>query len=92
MKHPVFPGSNWKKAGCDLLKRIGVCYDTPATSSIDCGGVPANANSKLPTMIIYSGEYRPDLGVPPYATAMTNRADKLFHLILDAINHRDTKS
>jgi CheY-like chemotaxis protein len=34
------------------------------------------------------GQYRPDLGTPPFAFGITNRADELLNLLFDAIERR----
>jgi CheY-like chemotaxis protein len=36
-------------------------------------------------IIITVGQFRPDLGIPPYAFGITNRVDELFNLIFDAV-------
>lgn len=88
---PCFSDPKWSKAGCHLLKKIGKCYGPPEERPLDCNPLPVQNRAKLPKMIIYSGEYKPDLGIPAYAIGMTDRAGQLFELILNALEDRETK-
>lgn len=39
-------------------------------------------------VILYVGEYKSELGVPPYVFGITNRPDELLHLSLDALERK----
>jgi CheY-like chemotaxis protein len=39
-------------------------------------------------VVFYVGDYRPELGVPPYAFGITNRPDELLHLCFDILSRK----
>jgi CheY-like chemotaxis protein len=42
----------------------------------------------IPWTILYVGDYKPELGTPPYAFAITNRPHQLLHYVLDALERQ----
>jgi hypothetical protein len=97
-------------AGCDLLRKVGDCYQQkslemkPAGSMrefsntmdapqihVNCVWMQTQSKGTPPLMIVYSGRYNPVYGKPPYAFGMTNRADDLFDLVLDALARRHVR-
>lgn len=50
----------------------------------------AKLRESHPTLpvIFYVGEFKPELGVPPFAFGLTNRPNELLHLILDILERR----
>jgi hypothetical protein len=76
-------------AGCALLRKVGGCFKLGGTDN-ECVLMRARPGAKMPIMIVYAGNYRPELGTPPYAAGMTNRSDELFELVLNALEHRET--
>lgn len=85
---PCFPGAALPStAGCALLQKVGGCHNG-ASHDFDCSSLKFRKEAKAPAMIVYSGSYSPEKGIPPYATGMTNRAEHLFDLVIDALAKR----
>jgi hypothetical protein len=74
-------------AGCALLKKVGSCFELNSNDQ-ECTSLRARPNVKKPTMIVYSGDYHPELGTPAFAAGLTNRADHLINLVLDALDKK----
>ena len=76
-----------RSAGCALLRQVGDCFELKSTDE-GCALMREQPDRKNPLMIVYSGGYRPELGLPPYAFGMTNYAATLFDLVLNAVAMR----
>jgi hypothetical protein len=63
--------------------------NAPKIDVNNCVWMKTQSKGTLPPMIVYSGHYNPVYGKPPYAFGMTNRADNLFDLVLDALARRN---
>ncbi|MGZ8996436.1 MAG: hypothetical protein ACXW3P_08090, partial [Rhodospirillales bacterium] len=58
-----------------------------ATAGLTLLGKLRESHPILP-VIFYVGEFKPELGVPPFAFGLTNRPNELLHLILDILERR----
>ena len=74
-------------AGCALLRKVGSCFQHVEPDE-DCNLLRARPKAKAPQMIMYTSGYRPEMGTPAFAAGITNRADDLFNLVLDALEKR----
>jgi len=70
-------------AGYDLIFS-DIARPGQSGSGIDLARAVHERHPDIP-VILYVGDYRPDLGVPPYTFGVTNRPDELLHLTLDAL-------
>jgi hypothetical protein len=86
-----FKGSEIANAGCALLNKIGACFQSNLSDRY-CLDLRAHPNSHVPAMIVYASHLSPEWGTPSYAKGMTDRADELFELVLNALSTRVTRS
>jgi CheY-like chemotaxis protein len=57
------------------------------TTGVDLAREIAETGIGVP-VILYVGEYKQELGVPPYVFGITNRPDQLLHLTLDTLERK----
>lgn len=58
-----------------------------APNGLDLAQAMQASGSAVP-LVLYVGDHRPELGVPPHAFAITNRPDQLLHLAFDVLARR----
>ncbi|MDR3465597.1 MAG: hypothetical protein P4M07_06605 [Xanthobacteraceae bacterium] len=91
---PCFASPTPAEAGCELLRRVGTCFDTQSpertSPSRECKSIISAQGERPPTMLIYSAKVVSSRGTPAYASRATNRAAELFNFVLDALDREHT--
>jgi hypothetical protein len=69
------------------------CFSEPEPKGAGCAMAKKmhdRYGDDLPPIIFYSANYPQSVGTPPFSIGVTNRMDRLFGLVFDAIERRQT--
>jgi hypothetical protein len=69
------------------------CFSSPLPAGAGCvmaAKMHQRYGDKMPPTIFYSANFPESAGTPPYGFGVTNRVDRLFQLVFDALERRTT--